>query len=126
MDDRASEVWGSGHHVRPLRTLRLGADELTTLLTYGRTTYRSERDVVFGDLQRRAEAEFATTDWMASVESRFPLSSSEGMNIEPVVSLGRYSADYRSFQNRSRAIGIDRGWKGNELVARACGPRGDG
>src|SRR5690606_14456528 len=47
-----------------------------------------------------SKAEFDTTDWIASVESRFVLSSSEELKIEPVVSLGRYIADYRSFKEQ--------------------------
>lgn len=97
MDDRASELRGNGHLFGLYGGFVAGRTRFTTLLGYGTTTHRSQRGVRFGDVQRRAEAEFGATDWVMSVEARFGVLSTGGLNIEPVASVGYYSTRYRSF-----------------------------
>ena len=51
-------------------------------------------------MERRAEAEFDSTERVAAVEARFAVSALGGFKIEPVASVRHYSASYRPFQER--------------------------
>lgn len=97
MEDRASEMQGQGYHIGMYGTLDLGDTRLTTLLGHNKTTYQSQRRLVFGDVYRDARAKFTTTDWAATAKARFRVPSSPALRIEPVVSVGYYHTSRPSF-----------------------------
>lgn len=97
MNQRASEVWGHGHQLGLYGHFNQGKVRWTTLVGYGWTKQHSRRSVKLGDVNRWAEASFGTTDWVAWVEARFPSSSTAGMKVEPMASLGHYTFTYDTF-----------------------------
>ena len=92
MEARASEIEGQGFHAGVYGAIGLSGARLTTLLGYNSTAYEVRRDVVFGDVRRRAVGQLSSTDWGAVVDARFALANMETVRMEPFASVGYFRA----------------------------------